>query len=248
MVFAPALRSAETSASKQADRIEELEQRLFELSGEIAAGRHVPPGIRVLKAFKNPDQEWFDARQETMKKLRSENEALLERLKDLESHTAPATSSASTSSSIIDSKSVPRESWEVLKQEKEELSQAVAQKEKRLKRLQEVFTRKSEEFRNAISSILGVKLAFYPNGQVRVTSQYDLSATFVFKPEGGPGAEGEGARMQLIAAGESNPQEMEELMRYWVLQEMSIPCFLASVTLECYDKVRRERDRNMQTG
>lgn len=46
----------------------------------------------------------------------------------------------------------------------------------------QVFTSKSTEFREAIASILGVKLAFYPNGQVRVTSTYDLGASFVFQP------------------------------------------------------------------
>lgn len=46
----------------------------------------------------------------------------------------------------------------------------------------QVFTSKSAEFREAIASILGVKLAFYPNGQVRVTSMYDLGASFVFQP------------------------------------------------------------------
>lgn len=30
---------------------------------------------------------------------------------------------------------------------------------------------------------MGVKLAFYPNGQVRVTSLYDLNASFVFGPD-----------------------------------------------------------------
>ena len=53
-------------------------------------------------------------------------------------------------------------------------------------------------------------------------------------------------KMQLIAAGEEAPPEMEELMRYWIQEEMCIPCFMVSVTLECYDKVRRERGRGMQ--
>jgi len=31
-------------------------------------------------------------------------------------------------------------------------------------------------------------------------------------------------------------------MRNWVEIEQSIPCFLASVTLECYDKRKREHE------
>lgn len=94
----------------------------------------------------------------------------------------------------------------------------------------QVFTAKSAEFREAIASILGLKLAFYPNGQVRVTSIYDLSASFVFQPGG------DGARMQLVAQGEGGPQDLPQLMRYWVEEEQCIPGFLASLTLECYDK------------
>ncbi|KIJ07469.1 hypothetical protein PAXINDRAFT_19342, partial [Paxillus involutus ATCC 200175] len=124
--------------------------------------------------------------------------------------------------------------------EKEELEEVVKQKEKRLLRLQQVFTAKSAEFREAIASILGLKLAFYPNGQVRVTSIYDLSASFVFQPLSKSGTGGDGARMQLIAQGEGGPQDLPQLMHYWVEEEQCIPGFLASVTLECYDKSKRE--------
>jgi hypothetical protein len=48
--------------------------------------------------------------------------------------------------------------------------------------LSQIFKAKSAEFREAIAAVLGVKLAFYPNGQVRVTSIYDLNASFVFQP------------------------------------------------------------------
>jgi mitotic spindle assembly checkpoint protein MAD1 len=54
------------------------------------------------------------------------------------------------------------------------------------------------------------------------------------------GGAAEGARMQLIAQGEGGPQELPQLMRYWVEEEQCIPGFLASVTLECWEKVKRE--------
>lgn len=104
----------------------------------------------------------------------------------------------------------------------------------------QVFTAKSAEFREAIASILGLKLAFYPNGQVRVTSIYDLSASFVFQPLNKTSADGDGARMQLVAQGEGGPQDLPQLMHYWVEEEQCIPGFLASVTLECYDKSKRD--------
>lgn len=110
----------------------------------------------------------------------------------------------------------------------------------------QVFTAKSAEFREAIASILGLKLAFYPNGQVRVTSVYDLSASFIFQPQPAssssshPGAGGAasaaGMKMQLVAQGEGGPQDLEQLMRNWIEGEECIPGFLAMVTLECYEK------------
>ena len=103
----------------------------------------------------------------------------------------------------------------------------------------QVFKAKSTEFKEAISSILGVKLAFYPNGQVRVTSQFDLNAAFVFQPNG----QGEDMKMQLVGRGNGGPEDLPQLMRYWVEQEQCIPGFLASVTLECYEKNKMEREQ-----
>ncbi|KAF8808803.1 hypothetical protein BYT27DRAFT_7188276 [Phlegmacium glaucopus] len=226
------LERVEAESKENISRIEELEQSLFDLSGEIAGGRHVAPGIRVLSMKENPEQEWFDLRQVTMDRLKGENEALMKRLKELEE-------SGAKSNRIDDGTNtelVPRESWELVNREKKELEDTVKQKEKRLLRLQQVFTSKSAEFRETIASILGVKLVFYPNGQVRVTSMYDLCASFVFQPT----SKDQGARMQLVAKGDGGPQDLPNLMHYWIENEQCIPGFLASVTLECYDKSKQE--------
>lgn len=90
-----------------------------------------------------------------------------------------------------------------------------------------------------------MKLAFYPNGQVRVTSHFDLNAAFVFQPthSGSSAGGAEGMRMQLVAQGDGGPEDLPQLMRYWVEQEQCIPGFLASVTLECYEKRKMEAER-----
>lgn len=114
-------------------RIEVLEQTLFELGGEIGGGRHIPPNVRVLSLKDNPEQEWFDLRQAAMDRLKGENEALLKRLRDLEN------SGASTGQHQGESEElVPRESWELLQKEKQDLEDLVKEKEKRLLRLQQV--------------------------------------------------------------------------------------------------------------
>ncbi|PPQ94910.1 hypothetical protein CVT25_004396 [Psilocybe cyanescens] len=225
------------------DKIEQLEQTLFELRGEIAGGRHVPPNVRILSMTDNPEQQWFDLRQAAMDRLKSENDALMKRLKDLEEGGARAAAAGDDGTEKEDL--VPRESWEAVNKEKTDLEEVVRQKEKRLLRLQQIFTSKSAEFREAIASILGLKLAFYPNGQIRVTSVYDLCASFVFQPASRSSAEGAGAgaggvRMQLVAQGEGGPQDLPNLMQYWIEKEQCIPGFMASVTLECYDNSKRE--------
>lgn len=122
------LKEAETAIETHLEKIEELEQKLFELGGEIGAGRHVPPGVRILSFRDNPAQQEVDLRQATLDRLKSENEALLERLSTLE----PSTGGNAGGDYV------PKESWDVLKTEKAELVAASEHKDKRIKRLQEV--------------------------------------------------------------------------------------------------------------
>ncbi|TFK35138.1 spindle assembly checkpoint component Mad1 [Crucibulum laeve] len=229
------LEEAESETKLHLEKIEELEQTLFELGGEMAGGRHVPPGVRVLSMKDNPEQQWFDLRQAAMDRLKGENEALIKRLKELEE--SGFIGGGSVSNQQPGEELVPRESWELVTREKNELEETVKQKEKRLLRLQQIFASKSAEFREAIASILGVKLAFYPNGQIRVTSMYDLCASFVFKPAS---QTEDNMKMQLIAQGEGGPEDLPNMMHYWIENERCIPGFLASVTLECYEKSKRE--------
>lgn len=126
------MKEAEEAVEEGLDKIEELEQTLFDLGGEIGAGRQVPPGTRVLMLKDNPAQREVDLRQATLDRLKGENEALLEKLTALESgrHDTDASSADF----------VPMESWEVMKTEKAELVLALEHKEKRVKRLQEVLS------------------------------------------------------------------------------------------------------------
>lgn len=139
-----ALAELEKNIESQNTQIDTLEQTLFELRGDIAAGTHVPPGVRVLSLKENPAQEWSDLRQAVMDRLKGENEALLMRLRELEDARATGDSSSGNGSKAgpgrLDGDLVPRESWEVVRKEKVELEEVVKQKEKRLLRLQQVCT------------------------------------------------------------------------------------------------------------
>jgi len=160
-------------------------------------------------------------RQATLDRLKSENEALLEKLSTLEP----------SASGNAGGDYVPKESWDVLKTEKAELVAASEHKDKRIKRLQEIYAKKSAEFREVIASILGFKLAFNPNGTVRMTSIYDLNAVFVFKPSGDSATS-----IQLVGQGEGGPDELPQMMRHWLEEVQCMPGFMASVSLGCIEK------------
>ncbi|KAH7876036.1 mitotic checkpoint protein-domain-containing protein [Lentinula edodes] len=227
-----------------------VEQELFDLRGEVAGGRHIPPNTRVLEMKDNPHAEWEMSHTAVLERLKGENQALLKRLIDIEAvlkeaGAAQASQASETKSDVSVSTLVPRESLDIAVKDKEDLEDVLKQKEKRLLRLQQVFKAKSAEFREAIESIMGVKLAFYPNGQVRVTSLFDLNASFVFGPDKtvkvSSQTEPNGMNMQLVATGEGGPQDLPDLMRYWIETEACIPGFLASITLECYESSKRLR-------
>ncbi|KAH6874835.1 hypothetical protein BKA70DRAFT_256533 [Coprinopsis sp. MPI-PUGE-AT-0042] len=74
----------EQEIASQAAKIDALEQALFEPSGDIAGGQHVPPKTRILCMAENPDNAWVDLRQATMDRIKGENEALIKQLKGLE--------------------------------------------------------------------------------------------------------------------------------------------------------------------
>lgn len=203
----------------------------------------------------NPLQQWADFRQEVVDRLKRENAALLDRLGELEASGVRAEGAA------VDGL-VPRESWEKERKEKEELEEVVKQKEKRLLRLQQVcimvattiydkcrqtsqvFSSKAQEFRETMSSILGYKFHFFPNGQVRVTSQYDLNTSFTFcpiSPTQNPtkGEDEDGMKMRLVTTSDSSLPDLARTVDYWVNTRVCIPGLMASVTLECYERTEK---------
>ena len=127
------LKEAENANEGHLEAIDKLEQTLFELQGEMGGGRHIPPGTRVLCLRENPASQWQDLSKRAMDRLKEENEALLKRLKQLEDGGVRVAGDDGPQEDLI-----PRESLEVVSREKEELEEALKQKEKRLVRLRQV--------------------------------------------------------------------------------------------------------------
>ena len=184
---------------------------------------------RILELRTNPTATAAAIKQSTLTALRDENRALLARLEGQD----PA--------------SVPRATLAAARAETEELRRAVADREKRMLRLKQIWAAKALEFREAVASILGWKMDFMPNGRVRVSSVF-------YDGNGGDGDEdddddehansivfdGENGTMKVSGGPQSAfAREIKDLIAFWVEGRKEVPCFLAAMTLEFYDRTTR---------
>jgi len=45
--------------------------------------------------------------------------------------------------------------------------------------------------------------------------------------------------MKLLGAGTGEDERLNELIRYWIVERDSVPCFMAALTLQCFETARR---------
>jgi mitotic spindle assembly checkpoint protein MAD1 len=172
---------------------------------------------RVLELKSNPTADAEALKLSTVRFLREANTQLLAQLQGQMSPT-----------------SVPAASLQSVQDELAEAQSTIASHEKKIKRLKQIWTAKSLEFREAVASILGWKLDFMPNGRVKVTS--------MFKPSDDDGEnsivfDGENGTMK-VSGGEQSvfAGEIRDQIVYWVEGRKEIPCFLAALTLEFWER------------
>ncbi|CAI7614032.1 unnamed protein product [Penicillium glandicola] len=195
---------------------------------------------RILELRDNPTAQTEQIKMTTLATLQSANKDLMAQLRG--GHT--------------DVKVVPVSTLESIKLEMQDMERTVADKEKRMRRLKEIWTAKSSEFREAVASLLGFKLDFLPNGRVRVTSMFHLSSAYRHgdcdaPSDSGPGSMGNGEENSIVFDGENGTMkisggpnslfamELKPLIKFWVEERKDIPCFLAAMTLDFYDKTTR---------
>jgi mitotic spindle assembly checkpoint protein MAD1 len=185
---------------------------------------------RILSLRSNPTSDFENYRLSSITKLREENRDLLTQLQG---------DSAAKSVKVV-----PLSSFEATQTELEEQKALVAEKEKRMLRLKQIWTAKSLEFREAIASLLGYKIDFQPNGRVVATSMFKLG------DRSGEGEDDEGANSitfdgeqgtMKIAGGPNGAfaREIKDLIRFWVDERKDVPCFMAAMTLEFYEQTTR---------
>jgi chromosome segregation ATPase len=173
---------------------------------------------RVLELKSNPTADAEALKLSTVRNLRTANAQLLDQLENQRS--PPST--------------VPLATLEAARDELEELKAQLSSSTKKIARLKQIWTAKSLEFREAVASILGWKLDFMPNGRVKVTS--------MFKPADDEGEnsivfDGENGTMK-VSGGEQSvfAGEIRDQIVYWVEGRKEIPCFLAALTLEFWER------------
>ena len=195
----------------------DVKAHIAQLSSLKASSR-----TRILELRSNPTADAEALKLSTLKNLREANAALLARLEGAE----PAPDS------------VPSVTLAASGDEIAELQHTVAEREKRIKRLKTIWTAKSLEFREAVASVLGWKMDFMPNGRVRVTSMF-----YPGDEETGENSivfDGENGTMKVSGGPQSVfAMEIRDLITFWVEERKEIPCFLAAMTLEFYERTTR---------
>jgi mitotic spindle assembly checkpoint protein MAD1 len=129
---------------------------------------------RVLSLRSNPTSDFEAIKLSTLTALKDENAALLSQLRMGNPNTAV----------------VPIATLEAAQRDVRDMAKTVADREKTIKRLKEIWGAKTTEFREGILSLLGWKVDFLPNGKMKVTSLFypsteDSENSIVFDGEVG---------------------------------------------------------------
>ncbi|KAF8537604.1 spindle assembly checkpoint component Mad1 [Trichophaea hybrida] len=203
------------------DDIMQLQRKETVLNKEIEALQYRITSIenistRILQLKDNPTAREQAVKVSTLNSLREENAALLAQLEGRGNEV----------------RMVPRATLENCKAEIRNMEQVVAEKEKRMTRLKEIWSAKSLEFREAVYSLLGWKLDFMQNGRVRVTHMFgNESQSIEF--------DGEKGTMKVAGGPDSMfHKEIRNLCEFWMPRQ-SIPCLLANILVEQYEKTTR---------
>ncbi|KAF2495035.1 mitotic spindle assembly checkpoint protein-like protein MAD1 [Lophium mytilinum] len=211
-------RQLQDEATQLTKRIAVLESELMAQKSQLKSLK-ASSRTRVLELRSNPTADAEALKLSTVTTLRAANAALLARL---EGATPPPDS-------------VPIATLHASQDEIIELQHTVAEREKRMKRLKQIWGAKSQEFREAVASVLGWKMDFMPNGRVRVTSMF-----YPGDEETGENSivfDGENGTMKVSGGPQSAfASEIRDQIAFWVEGKKEIPGFLAALTLDFFER------------
>ena len=198
---------------------------------------------RILELRDNPTAKCAVVKQSTLQALQAENDTLREQVAG-----RLPTALSDQASAAGQTQLVPRASLDAMQLQLAEKDETISSRDKSLERLRSIFRAKGLEFREAVFSLLGWKLDFQPNGRVRASSMYypkpDAGGRKEKQAEEGADSEsqyilfdGENGTMKVSGGPQSEfAREIRGLIDYWVDGKGQVPCLLAAMTLEFYEK------------
>jgi mitotic spindle assembly checkpoint protein MAD1 len=237
-------RSLQGSVTESQTRITVLESELKAKSAQLSSLRS-SSRLRVLELKDNPTATAATIKKSQLDALQSENETLRSQLSG---QLPTVASDGSPDSSLVPQASLTR--LELTLAEKDAI---IASRDKSLVRLKDIFRSKGLEFKEAVYSLLGWHLNFQPNGKVKATNMFypsSSSGTSSRRTRSAKTAEsasaeeehfiefdGENGTMKVSGGPQSEfAKEIRSLIEFWVDGKGQVPCFLAAMTLEFYDK------------
>ncbi|KAG0670465.1 coiled-coil domain-containing protein mad1 [Maudiozyma exigua] len=165
--------------------------------------------IRIVELRDNPLAKDQFIKKKKLTLLQQENRELLSQLQSDENVQA-----------------VPISVYESLNFDLKQQEQEIFKANKKFARLKEVFNKKSLEFIDVVNSILGFKLEFRPDNKVKIYSCYKPNKHMVVD-----------LRRNTL---DSNLEidNWDQLLQTWIEERDSIPCFLATLTLQLWEASR----------
>lgn len=172
---------------------------------------------RILELRENPTAKHEAIKVTQLNALKKENEDLLAQREN-------------------NSQVVPISSLERVREDIKDLERQVKDQKKSKERLSGVYQKLSADLRQSVYSLLGYQVDPQPNKKVRVKSIFSHSdeETLTFVPD--PSHKG-----KFVGIDDDSPltKEYENLITFWVKERKDIPCFLAALNLELYDKTTK---------
>lgn len=209
-------RNLQVEVEKSNGKVQMMEKEIEVLrkqNSNIRANLEKPAG-RILQLRDNPTSKYEAIKKSMLDALKQENESLHAEL---------------ANRPIVNDKLVPSSALERIRLENHEIERAQKEQVKRTERLKEVFTKKSLEFRESVYALLGYQIDLLPNKKINVKSAIS-DKVFTFLPDSR-------AKNKFVGLEEGDfTPEIENLITFWVKERGEIPCFLAALYLEMYDK------------
>ncbi|KAG7860242.1 hypothetical protein KL939_001728 [Ogataea angusta] len=203
--------------------IEEKNKRLVQLELEVKKlGSSNDNGFRVLELRDNPAARHERVTRKMLEKLREENQQLVD-------------------AKLATDQMIPKTVYERVCLEQDQLQEEIKSLNKRMTRLREMFSSKAARFNEIVFLLLGykiellseTKLKMYPKFNRDSFIQVDLSRHGSKK---GQLLDGDGIRVKLPAEAGFQKVDVNNLIRFWVLEKQQPCCFFNALNLELYDK------------